>query len=88
MHFYQWHGDSLIVSDTIIYKTMDEQWNARGMPVPPDSRNRLKLTVAVIWLGHLWMQTFLARWLVRTDTPTENIQVCVFGKLCSCSTVD
>ncbi|OJJ80324.1 double-stranded RNA binding motif domain-containing protein [Aspergillus glaucus CBS 516.65] len=27
-----------------------------------------------IWLGHLLMQSFLARWLVRSDLPTDELQ--------------
>ncbi|BCR89938.1 double-stranded RNA binding motif domain-containing protein [Aspergillus chevalieri] len=27
-----------------------------------------------IWLGHLLMQSFLARWLVRSDLPTDQLQ--------------
>lgn len=56
---------------------MDEQWNDRGILVPHSIHT--SSTVAnvntAIWLGHLWMQSFLGRWLFRTSTPTDQLQV-------------
>ena len=52
---------------------MDDQRSERGICTLPGPTNAANSPA--IWLGHLWMQSFLGRWLVRTNTPTDQLQV-------------
>ena len=61
--------------DNQTINTMDDQRDARGTFLSM-FECIMNANKQAIWLGHLLMQSFLARWLVRSDLPTDQLQVC------------